>query len=259
MLNIEQIAIDAVKNTLNSDKLKEGLEKRIEETITSELKDFFCSYSDFGKAFEQALKDQLKLDINNLGLPEYNHFITTTIRERFDKHMEGPAINQIDNMLNQICPTTGETYKFDDILEKLRSSKEYESDHSGRFALCFKRHPESWRSEHLNIGFDKDADGGYSYLSSSTKDFDDCSCSLKVEIKTGKVVGFDMGYQGSDETAKVRTYKHDFESLLFRLYASGSVIDFGDLKGRVLEIGEGEELTGYDLDIHTDYEWASDY
>lgn len=258
MLNIEQIAINAVKNTLASDELKGAIEQKIEETITSQLSSFFRSYSDFGKSFEAALNDQLKLDMSNVGILEYNHFITTTLRERFNKHIEGPAINQIDTLIGEICPTASEVVEFDDLVEKLRDSKsEYEDSHSGRFSVCFMRREESWRSDELNIGFDEESRRGYSGHGSEKK-FSDCSCSIRVNLKTRKVVGFDIGYQGSDSKAKLTTFKRDFESFLFRLYASGSVIDFGDITDAVMEIAEGEETNAYNLDMDTGYEWAHD-
>ncbi|MFI3273268.1 hypothetical protein [Vibrio sp.] len=53
MLDLEKIALDAVTNALNSDSLKESIEKKITETIEKEITDMFRSYSDFGKSFEK--------------------------------------------------------------------------------------------------------------------------------------------------------------------------------------------------------------
>ncbi|PTO77591.1 hypothetical protein [Vibrio splendidus] len=258
MLNIEQIATNAVKNTLASAELQEAIEKKIEETITSELTDFFRSYSDFGKAFKGALKDQLKLDMDNLGILEYNHFITTTIRERFNKHIEGPVVNQVDTLLNEICPTAGETVQFDDLITMLKDGiTDYQPDHSGSFAVCFKREDRSWNSSYISIGFDEDS-ATSSYLSTGDKSFNECRNTIQVDIKTRKVIGFNIGYQGNDSKAKVTTFKRDFESHLFRMYATGSVIDFGDIHDQFMELGEGDEVTAYDMDIETEYDWAND-
>ena len=258
MLNIEQIAIDAVKNTLASDELKETIEKKIEATITSQMSDFFRSYSDFGKAFEQVLKDQLKLDMSNIGILEYNHFITATIRDRFNKHIEGPVINQVDTLLNEICPTASETVQFDDLVTMLKDGvTDYESDHSGRFTICFKRDQESWNSSYISIGFDGEAESS-GYRSTGEKSFSDCEDSIKVDIKTRKVIGFNIGYKGNDGEATVIAHKLGFDSYLFRMYATGSVIDFGSIHDQVMELGEGEEVTAYDMDIDTGYDWAPD-
>ena len=258
MLNIEQIATNAVKNTLASAELQEAIEKKIEETITSELTDFFRSYSDFGKAFQDTLKSQLKLDMDNLGILEYNHFITTTIRERFNKHIEGPVVNQVDTLLNEICPTAGETVQFDDLITMLKDGiTDYQPDHSGSFAVCFKREDRSWNSSYISIGFDEDS-ATSSYLSTGDKSFNECRNTIQVDIKTRKVIGFNIGYQGNDSKAKVTTFKRDFESHLFRMYATGSVIDFGDIHDQVMEIGKGEEISAYDMDIETEYDWAND-
>ncbi|MEZ8852274.1 hypothetical protein AB6E22_14385 [Vibrio cyclitrophicus] len=258
MLNIEQIATNAVKNTLASAELQEAIEKKIEETITSELTDFFRSYSDFGKAFQDTLKSQLKLDMDNLGILEYNHFITTTIRERFNKHIEAPVVNQIDTLLNEICPTASETVQFDDLITMLKDGiTDYQPDHSGSFAVCFKREDRSWNSSYISIGFDEDS-ATSSYLSTGDKSFNECRNTIQVDIKTRKVIGFNIGYQGNDSKAKVTTFKRDFESHLFRMYATGSVIDFGDIHDQFMELGEGDEVTAYDMDIETEYDWAND-
>lgn len=257
MLDLEKIALDAVTNALNSDALKEAIENKITATIESEITDMFRSYSDFGRSLEKALKDKMLLNVEELNFTNYNHWLAVTIKERFKAHTERPTFNQIDDLLNEIMPVSAPQVSLDELIEALRKSKdEYDSDNSGQFAVCFSRYT-GYLAKYITIGFDAEfKKGGYGYSSDNPKAASDCSCSIKVDISSHKVVGFDIGYQGDTDTAKVVTYKRDFESKLFNMYAAGSAIDLGDYLEAFNNMQEGDELDADDLDIEHSYEWA---
>ena len=258
MLDLEKIALDAVTNALNSDSLKESIEKKITETIEKEITDMFRSYSDFGKSFENALKEKMMLNVDELNFTNYNHWLAVTIKERFKAHTERPTFEQIDKMLKDIMPVAAAKVSLDELIEDLRKSKdEYDSSHSGRFAVCFSR-DKGYFAKYITIGFDEEYEkGGYNYSRNLTKEAKDCECSIKVDISSHKVVGFDMGIVNSD-TAKVKTWKHDFESKLFHLYAAGSVIELGDHLEAFNNMQEGDSLDADELDIENSYEWHED-
>lgn len=255
MLDLEKIALNAVTKALNSESLKEAIENKITETIEREVTDIFRSYSDFGKSFEKALKEKMMLDVEQLNFTEYNHWLTVTIKERFKQHTERPTFEQIDKMLNEIMPVAAETVSLDDLIEKLRkSSDEYDSNKSGRFAVCFNR-DTGYSAKYITIGFDSEFEK-QSYSSyNSPKKAKECECSIRVDISTHKVVGFDMGFQGGQDDARLLTWRHDFESNCFRMYAAGSVIDLGDYLEAFNNMQEGEYLDADDLCIENCYEW----
>ncbi|MCG3884141.1 hypothetical protein I3271_05525 [Photobacterium leiognathi] len=257
MLNLEQIAINAVSNALNSDALKAAIENKITETIEKEVTDMFRSYSDFGKTFEKTLKEKLQLDVDQLNFTNYNHWLAVTIKERFQAHIEKPTFNQIDNMLNEIMPIAAPQLSLDDLIESLRKSKdEYDSSHCGRFAVCFGR-DTGYSAKYITIAFDEDFEKRSFRTSFNTnKKASDCEYSIRVDISSHKVVGFDIGYQGDTDKAKVTTYKRDFQSKLFNMYAAGTVIDLGDYLESFNNMQEGDELDADDLDIENSYEWA---
>ncbi|MBY3789538.1 hypothetical protein HPQ32_14010 [Photobacterium carnosum] len=259
MLNLEQIAINAVKKALNSDSLKESIEKKITETIESEITYMFRSYSDFGKSFEKAVQEKMMLNVDELNFTNYNHWLAVTIKERFKAHTERPTFNQIDTMLNEIMPVSAIQVSLDDLIDGLRNSKDkYDSDHSGRFAVCFSRN-SGCLAKYITIGFDEEfKKGGHGYSSDNPKTASDCSYSIKVDISSHKVVGFDMGYRGNTDSAKIITWKHDFESKLFNMYAAGSVIDLGDYLEAFNNMQEGDDLNADDLGIEYSYKWAGE-
>ncbi|TGZ35341.1 hypothetical protein EQ875_01622 [Photobacterium damselae subsp. damselae] len=257
MLDLEKIATDAVTKALNSDSLKESIEKKISETIEREVTDMFRSYSDFGKTFEKAVKEKMILNVDQLNFTNYNQWLAVTIKERFKAHIERPTFNQIDNMLNEIMPVAAPQVSLDDLIESLRKSKdEYDSDHCGRFAVCFKR-DNGYLAKYITISFDEDFEQ-YTFRSSfcHNRKSADCSCSIKIELGSYKVVGFDIGSRGNTDTAKVRTFKRDFESKLFNMYAAGTVIELGDYLEAFNNMQEGDELDAEDLGVDNSYEWA---
>ncbi|MCD9504565.1 hypothetical protein GLP37_20595 [Photobacterium phosphoreum] len=259
MLELEKIALDAVTKALNSDSLKESIENKITATIEREITDMFSSYSDFSKTFEKVVQEKMMLNVDELNFTNYNHWLAVTIKERFKAHIERPTFNQIDTMLNEIMPVSAAQVSLDELIEGLRKSKdEYDSNHSGQFAVCFHRN-SGCLATYITIGFDEDFDkSSWSSSLNTPRKASECSCSIKVDISSHKVVGFDMGYQGNTGSAKIRTWKHDFESKLFNMYAAGSVIDLGDYLEAFNNMQEGDELDADDLDIEHSYEWADE-
>ncbi|QKN84445.1 hypothetical protein MARILYN_37 [Vibrio phage Marilyn] len=253
MLDLEKIAIEAVKNTLNSDALKESLEKKIEETITSELQNQFRSYSDFGKAFEKAIKDQMKIDLDNIGFTEYNHYVATTIKQKFSERINKPTENQIENMVNEVMTLESDVVTLESIIEKMRKGKEeYEHDSCGRFAFFATRGSDSWNNGKITFHYDDEEEGSFSTRSKRPSD---CAFSFTISMETKKVIGFNLGSFGDTDTARVRTWRHDVESMFFRMYAIGSVIDLGDYEDSIMELAPGEEWDADDLDIDNCYPW----
>lgn len=255
MLNLEQVAINAVSKVLSSDELKQTVESSVEKTITSIMKDTFREYSDFGKAFKKAIEEQMKVDLDNVGFLEYNHFVAATIKDRFKAQTEGPTFNQIDEMLKGIIGSAAPVVTIDNLVDDLKKQKEeYDQGHCGQFALIFSRGADSWDNGKIKINFHKDKE---MYISTE-RSAKHCDSSITISMDTKKVIGFDMGYQGDTDKAKLTTYRHDFESKLFRMYATGTVIDLGDYGESIMEIMPGEELSAYDIDIDTSYDWHED-
>lgn len=256
MLNLEKIAINAVTNVLNSDELKQTIEARIEKTITSVLHESFQEYSDFGRDFKEAVKKEMKLDLDNVGFLEYNHFVAATIKDRFKAQTESATFNQIDEMLKKIIGGAAPVVTIDDLVDDLQKQRdEYSDRHCGQFALIFSRGADSWNNGEIKISFDDDKEM-YDGRDNTAKH---CRSSITVSMETKKVIGFDMGHQGNTEKAKVTTYRHNFESKLFRMYATGTVIDFGEYDEPIMEMTPGEEMSATDMDIDTSYPWHEDY
>lgn len=253
MLNIEQIAIEAVKNTLNSDSLKEVIEAQIQETITRELKDQFRTYSGFGKALEAAVKEQMKIDLDNIGFTEYNHFVATTIKNKFAEQIGKTTENQIENMINEVLRLESDVITLDSIIEKFRNAKsDYDHDSCGQFAFFITRGGDSWNNGQLTFHFDDELERSFS---TERKRPSDCEASFTISMDTKKVTGFNLGRWGDTNEPKVKAWRHDVESMFFRMYATGSVIDLGDHEEAIMEMGPGCEWDADDLDIDTYYPW----
>lgn len=252
MLNLEQIAIDAVKNVMNSDALKEAIEKKITETITSEITDTFRSYSPFAKAFEAAIKEQMKIDLDNIGFMEYNHFVATTIKKKFMDQLGKPTEEQIGNMVNEVLQLQAETVTLESILDDWRNSKtEYDPNQPERFAFFVSRGKDSWNNGKITFHFDEDSVLGYS----SERKASNCDYSLTISMDTKKVIGFDLGCGGSKDDAKIKRWRHALESNFFRMYASGTVIDLENYEDLIIEMMPGDVFSANDIDADSAYTW----
>lgn len=253
MLDIEKIAIEAVKNALNSDALKESIEKKITETITSEITDSFRTYSPFGKAFESAIKEQMKIDLDNIGFMEYNHFVATTIKQKFMDQLGKPTEEQIGNMVNEVLQLQPETVSLESILEDWRQSKsDYDHDSCGQFGFFVTRGSKSYENGQITFHFDEENDRMFS---SGSKSAEDCDYSFTISMDTKKVIGFNLGCGGKKDDARVRAWRHRIESNFFKMYASGTVIDLGDYDDVIMEMAPGTECDAEEIGVDNCYPW----
>ncbi|MBL4860847.1 MAG: hypothetical protein JKX96_08335, partial [Acinetobacter sp.] len=62
MLNLQELAEDAIKQAETSGVFKDAINKALTEAVESEIKEAFGWSSDFRKTLKEAIKDKLHFD-----------------------------------------------------------------------------------------------------------------------------------------------------------------------------------------------------
>ncbi|MCW1941712.1 hypothetical protein OMD49_29315 [Bacillus anthracis] len=77
------------------------------------------SYSDFGKALKDQVKEQLQINLGELDIPSYNHFIVSTIQEHFNAVLHEQGVNRMKEQLDELLLHSKEEYKLSELMKEL--------------------------------------------------------------------------------------------------------------------------------------------
>lgn len=74
-LNVNEIIQRKIDNINIDEIFQKKLEKQIEDTVQSTLKDALGSYSAFSKSLDELIKNQMGVNLQNISLAQYNNFV----------------------------------------------------------------------------------------------------------------------------------------------------------------------------------------
>lgn len=211
-MQFEKTVQEQVDKLVSDGTVEAIIKSQLEKTITSVVNDLMRDYSDFGKQLKQAISAALKIDLSQLSMLEYNHIVTTVVKEELDKtllsHVKEPIAKAIHGYTGEL---EKKEWKLSEIIEKFiehvmdeKSSEEY-----GEITLIVK---QSYGSTH--VYFDKD------------EDKENYHCEYQLDFnKQGECYSF--------QVKDYRTHKGDlrgapifgsFDKFLFKIYAMGCTI-----------------------------------
>ncbi|PHD85514.1 hypothetical protein [Bacillus toyonensis] len=92
---------------------------QLEETIKNVIDRSLRSYSDFGEMLEKQVKEQLQINLSELDIPSYNHFIVSTIQEHFNAVLHEQGVNRMKEQLDELLLHSKEEYKLSELMKEL--------------------------------------------------------------------------------------------------------------------------------------------
>ncbi|MCC7421817.1 MAG: hypothetical protein IT428_16180 [Planctomycetaceae bacterium] len=107
-MDLRTTVIESLDKLISSGKVEALVEKYIEATIDSLLKEALRSYGDFGKAIEAKLGEALKLH-GDVTIPEYNEVILRVIRNQFEAKTLSVVEKQVAHQLNELLTPVPES------------------------------------------------------------------------------------------------------------------------------------------------------
>ncbi len=225
----------ATQDYIQSDKMKEHINKKAEEMVNSIIDNSLGYYGEIKKQVEEQIKDKLKINVDDLGISGHNKFITEIVKDKISKSLKEDAVLKINKELSKILEPVekvvtvqrlkeelwNSVYKgdfdicgdptFDDVLD---SEQYYEDD---LFTMIFET-PKEDRYDWIDIYIDSKA--GVSKH----------SCEFNI---TAHKNFMSLRQNGSDLKAKNTVFnsKFDFEDFFYKMFLNDSIIDYEDAKG----------------------------
>ena len=140
-MNITELVNKAVRDMDIEKIITEKTQEVIKETLESIIKDTFKSWSDFGKELQNKMSEELKINLSEIKLDEYNNVIISLLEQNLKENSTNNLYlkNKIDNLIKEISETdVKKEYKLSEIINLYKSEYEEEAQEDGYEEMYLK-------------------------------------------------------------------------------------------------------------------------
>lgn len=233
MENLNQQLISATENYLNSDKLKEVIEKQAEEMVNDVVKDAFRWSGNLRKQIEDVVKNELSINIKELGISGHNKFITEIVQSKLHQFLRSDVEAEITKSLEKMLKPIEKVVSIKQLKEELFEASEkecveygdkddmdyvlenYDEDDLYTFIV---EHPGSDRYEWVTLYLDKEPN----------RELFECEFCLTVHKNYTTFKQRDREIRAKDKL--MNPYKWDIENLIYQMFLAGSTINYEEAK-----------------------------
>lgn len=126
-MDMQQSMNNVFNQMVEDGKIEEIIREQVESTVKSVVKDTLGSWSNFSKHLEEEMKEQVKLNLNNFKLPDYNLIIKNTIEEHAEAIMHEQGVKKMKEALDEMLVGDSTDIKFSELLlEMVKDEMELE-------------------------------------------------------------------------------------------------------------------------------------
>jgi len=208
-----ELAVVAAFNTMaESGVLQKIIEEKVAKTVSECVGNVLGSYSDFGKALNEHVKDALRVDFKDLGLVGYNEIVMKIIKAKLTDSINTVGVKRLEKELSDLLVDPPAEIKLSDLVDQFKSR--LDSDRRSSRITCIVDTTDSTGlcPGYAHVFLDEE---------SGTSKY---SCNIRLDVTlAGKVYGLKIGGQDIKNTLFIGPH-FGFERSLFQLYAAGTKI-----------------------------------
>ena len=214
MQELQNAVANAFANILSAGVIEQEIEERLTKTITSILDEQLRSYSDFGKALGDHVKQAMQVDFDHLGLPGYNDLILKTIRHQVNQLADDSIAKHVEEQMRELLSPAPAEIKLSQLVAEFIKDKhdDYSCSCDGpeRIALFVVGSRSGGPVGYHNIYLDKDEDKSQ------------YSCAIRIATdEDGRVYSLKIDEVDPKKTLFIGPL-WNFERRLFQMYAAGT-------------------------------------
>lgn len=212
MKELKDIVAAAFDNIVASGAIEQAIEKKLGECITSAIDSQLRSYSDFGKAIEEKVKQAIGVNLAEIDLPSYADLIGNILRRQVEAGMQNEATKHLEKRIGELLAPAPAEITLKKLIENFieaRIDSRGDSIRGDDFTLIIS-HSEGSTAGYKNIFIDEDAH--------TTK----YSCSIQIGVNAkGEVYSLKIGGNNVKDQLFIGPL-YNFERDLFQLYTAKS-------------------------------------
>ena len=126
-MDMQQSMNKVFNQMVEEGKIEEIIREQVESTVKSVVKDTLGSWSNFSKHLEEELKEQVKHNLNEFKLPDYNLIIKNTIEEHAEAIMHEQGVSKMKEALDEMLVGDSTDIKLSELLlEMVKDEMELE-------------------------------------------------------------------------------------------------------------------------------------
>jgi hypothetical protein len=233
-MNINDEIEKATQAYLESDKLKEHIQVKAEKMINELVDDSFGYFGGIKKTVEEAMKDEIHINIKELGLSGFNTFITDVIKEKLNKSMRAEAEKRIGEEMEKILTPIDKVVSIQTLKEELLAAADTHDLFCGNDVTLDMLDGNGGYGENdvFTLLFNKPDNDKYKWVTiyvdtePNKKEYE-CEYVLSVHKN---FTSFKQQSREIKATDKVMNRDYGFEDFIYRMYLNGSTIDYEEAR-----------------------------
>ena len=216
----------ALGNIIGSGEIEQIIEGQLKKTIESIVSDQLRAYSDFGKALEKKIHEDLKYDLNNISFAEHNKTVLNMIEGLVNQSVTESAREKFKEDIQKLFGPAPERVTLTEIIDKF---KEENADECGcsnpeRIGLII----EEKEYGYIGVGLHPEHTKGY--RNEMISSWQDCELYLSVNMDKSKENEGILSYTADNSSLRAHAFMptclHGVSRLLYQMYCKGSVFVF---------------------------------
>ena len=215
-MNIAEQINASTQELIDSGKLKQMIDKHLEDALQRTVKDTidsFFRWGDGNKAVSSIVQSSLKFDTKTLTLPDYRELVLARLRDLVDQEMSGVGAEMIKKCVDKVKGDYPTEITFEGLMQ--RFFEEEFDDEDRQCQLDISLHIDV-RSTLVFVHMDKD----------QAKRYYECEHRLVIN-KEGAITSYENSGAKRD-TALRFGRRYGFSHYLFGLYSAGTKITGAD-------------------------------
>lgn len=224
----------ATQAYLESDKLKEHIQAKAEKMINELVDDSFCYFGGIKKTVEEAMKNEIHINIEELGLSGFNTFITDVIKEKLNKSIRAEAERRIGEEMEKILTPIDKVVSIQTLKEELLSAADtYNLDICGDVTLDMLDGDGGYsESDVFTLLFVKPDNERYKWVTiyadlKPNKSEYECEYEFVVHET---FTTFKERTREIKATDKIMNKDYGFEDFVYRMYLNQSTINYEEAR-----------------------------
>jgi hypothetical protein len=199
-------------------KLEASVQERMDKLLTDALDDMFRSYGDLGKILKEKVKDELKVDLEQVDFTVYREHLIRTTQQRVEALWDAQVQQAVDSSLGELLKEPPKELKLSELVELMKADRmEYEDEWPEACSFELKRDRPDTTCNFAMVYLDPEE---------GKSDYD---CDFRVHLKQDKdQAGWEpIALHLPDHKLKKGRFignLRGFERALFQLHAAGTVL-----------------------------------
>lgn len=216
-MDIKELIKNSIQNMDIEKIITEKTQEVIKETLESIIKDTFKSWSDFGKELQNKMSEELKINLSEIKLDEYNNVIISLLEQNLKENSTNNLYlkNKIDNLIKEISETdVKKEYKLSEIINLYKS--EYEE----------KAQEDGYEKMYLKVKESSISDLIWIFINNKCEIDDEYGSDIQFgyNIRTDKIISLNIENKKYDSKSIYKNRLYGTDKLLYQMFLLGSKI-----------------------------------